>query len=154
VALVADAASKAIVKGYVPDGSSVTVIPRVFDIAPQENSGAAFGMMQNSGYLLAIISLVIVFAIVKLRMQRSRSKLLAISLGLLLGGALGNLVDRLTKGAVYDFLDFHRWPVFNLADAAVTIGGALLVVYWVVNSRQEAESTVNNPNHEPSTMKP
>lgn len=87
--------------------------------------------MQSSGYLLAIIGLVVVFAIVKLRVQRSRSMLLAIGLGLLLGGAVGNLIDRLTLGAVYDFLDFHKWPVFNLADAAVTIGGAMLVIYWM-----------------------
>jgi signal peptidase II len=134
-ALVLDQGSKLIIRALVPEGSVVTVIPRVFDIAPQTNTGAAFGMLAGSGPLLAIVGLVAVFAIVKLRPKRSRSRLLAVSLGLLLGGAIGNLVDRLTRGAVFDFLDFHVWPVFNLADAAVTIGGALLVIYWIVTPR-------------------
>jgi signal peptidase II len=115
----------------VPYGHPVTVIPRVFDIAPQTNPGAAFGLMQSSGYLLAIIGLVVVFAIVKLRVQRSRSRLLAIGLGVLLGGAVGNLIDRLVSGAVYDFLDIHIWPIFNLADIAIVIGGVMLVIYWM-----------------------
>jgi signal peptidase II len=135
-ALAADQGSKALVKVFVPYGHTVAVIRGVFDISPEGNPGAAFGMLQNWGSLLAIISLVVIFALVKFRMQRSRSRLLAIALGLLLGGAFGNLIDRLALGAVYDFLDFHKWPVFNLADAAVTIGGALLVIYWMVVSRE------------------
>lgn len=114
----------------------MTVIPGVFDITPESNPGAAFGILQNWGHLLALISLVVVFALVKFRLQRSRSRLLAVALGLLLGGATGNLIDRLTIGAVFDFLDFHPWPVFNLADAAVTLGGGLLLVYWIAAPRQ------------------
>jgi len=107
------------------------VIPGVFDIAPQTNTGAAFGLLAGAGPLLILISVVVIFAIVKLRFQRSKSRLLAVSLGLLLGGAAGNLIDRVARGGVFDFLDFHFWPVFNLADAAVTVGGALLVLHML-----------------------
>jgi signal peptidase II len=135
-ALLADQGSKLLVRTLLPHRETVTVIPGILDISPHENTGAAFGMLEGWGYLLIIITLVAIFAIVKLRMERSRSRLLAVSLGLVLGGAFGNLIDRLAHGAVYDFIDVHRWPVFNLADAAVTIGGLLLVIYWFFIPRQ------------------
>ncbi|MDO8682295.1 MAG: signal peptidase II [Armatimonadota bacterium] len=135
-AVIVDQLSKFIVKSILPKSETITIIPDVFDITSYYNKGAAFGLMEGSRELLVLISIVAIFAIVKLRYQRSKSRLLAVSLGLILGGALGNLIDRLTINAVYDFLDFHRWPVFNLADVAVTIGGALLVIYWIKTPRE------------------
>jgi signal peptidase II len=136
-ALVADQASKVLVRAVVPEGDAVTLIPRVLEIASQYNAGAAFGVLQGAGPLLILICLVAIFAVIKLRKQRARSRLLAVSLGLILGGAVGNLIDRLAFGAVFDFIDFHVWPVFNLADVAVTVGGALLLIYWAIVPREQ-----------------
>ena len=64
---------------------------------------------------------------------------MGIALGLVLGGAISNLIDRLTFHAVFDFLDIHRWPVFNVADIAITIGGGLLFIYWLRVPRNAAQ---------------
>jgi signal peptidase II len=98
------------------------------------NSGAAFSLAFGSGGVVAILAIVVV--IVLIAMGRSlRTRLGVLSLGLVLGGALGNLVDRLFRdgsgflgGAVIDFIDFQWWPIFNVADMAVSIGGVLLVL--------------------------
>jgi len=130
-ALVADQVSKIVLQSLLPTGRAVDVIAGVFSITPQTNTGVAFGLLAGGGPLLILVGVVVIFAIVKLRLQRSKSRLLAVSLGLLLGGAAGNLVDRVARGGVFDFLDFHVWPVFNMADVAVTIGGALLVIHML-----------------------
>ena len=98
------------------------------------NRGAAFSLNFASGGVTAILAIVVV--IVLITVGRSlNTRVGVLSLGLVLGGALGNLVDRLLRdgrgflgGAVVDFIDFQWWPVFNVADAAVTIGGVLLVL--------------------------
>jgi len=138
-AVVLDQASKFLIRAFVGEGTSIAVIPGLFSITPQQNTGAAFGALAGFGQLLILISLVAIFAIIKLRSERRRSRLLAVALGLILGGAVGNLIDRVAFHAVFDFLDVHYWPVFNLADVAVTIGGALLVIYWMAVPRHVPE---------------
>jgi signal peptidase II len=94
------------------------------------NSGAAFST--GTGLTPFITVAVVVLVVVLFAMTRSVNSLpLAIAFGLLLGGAMGNLIDRLVRdhgGAVVDFVDFGWWPVFNVADAALVIGGILLVI--------------------------
>ena len=136
-ALLLDQASKFLIRAVVRE--PVTVIRGFFSVTPQENTGAAFGAFAGAGQLLVLIGLVVIFAIVKLRSERRRSRPLAIALGLILGGAIGNLIDRLAFGAVFDFLDFHFWPVFNLADTAIVIGVGLLAIYWLTIQRYGPE---------------
>ncbi|MDH3216491.1 MAG: signal peptidase II [Candidatus Krumholzibacteria bacterium] len=109
------------------------VIDGFFRITLVKNSGAAFGMLQG-GRVFLIISSVIASIVIVFLAERMERETLArrVYLGMILGGALGNLVDRIYPGEVIDFIDMgigsYRWPVYNLADSAVTIGGILLIL--------------------------
>src|SRR5262249_26477822 len=96
------------------------------------NSGGAFSMGQSAPWFFAAATL-IVAALIVVSAFRVRSVLASVALGLILGGALGNLADRALRGPglrghVVDFIDLHWWPVFNLADSAVVIGAVLMAV--------------------------
>ncbi len=97
------------------------------------NSGAAFSFAEGYTIVFTVVSVVVIVVIVRIA-RRLRSTAWAISLGLLLGGATGNLVDRLFRspgpgrGAVIDFLDFQVWPSFNVADSGIVVGGLLAVL--------------------------
>jgi signal peptidase II len=114
---------------------SVPIIKGIFHLTLIHNRGAAFGILKNQVPLFIFISL---FAIILIyfNLKKSRNKeniVFNISLALILGGALGNLIDRLFLGYVIDFLDFRIWPVFNVADSAITIG-AILLGYSILKS--------------------
>ncbi len=95
------------------------------------NTGAAFGMFQGAGFLLALASIVGVAAIaIYLLSPGFAHPLLRFCLALMLGGAMGNLVDRVRNGEVVDFLKFPGWPAFNVADSAISVGVVLLL--WVM----------------------
>jgi signal peptidase II len=99
-------------------------------LALQFNTGIAFSQATGSTGLVTVIAIAVV-AVLTFVVPRTRGTYTAVVLGLVIGGALGNLVDRLIRqhsGAVIDFIDFRWWPVFNLADAAITIGVLLAVV--------------------------
>lgn len=114
-------------------GRNFDVIDGFFRVTLVTNSGAAFGMLQGGRVFLIvasiIASLVIMFLAGRMPKEETARR---VFLGMILGGALGNLVDRIYPGLVIDFLDMgfgsYRWPVYNLADSAVTIGGALLIL--------------------------
>jgi signal peptidase II len=98
------------------------------------NRGAAFSLGFGSGGVVAILAIVVVIVLIAVGRSLD-TRIGVLSLGLVLGGALGNLTDRLLRdgsgflgGAVIDFIDLQWWPVFNVADMAVTVGGALLVL--------------------------
>jgi signal peptidase II len=94
-----------------------------------ENSGTIFGLFPSATVILTVVSfLAIGFLIYFFRTQRSPGLVMRIAIGILLGGAVGNLIDRLFKGEVTDFVDVGRWPIFNIADASITVGIFLLVV--------------------------
>jgi signal peptidase II len=105
------------------------------------NTGAAFGIFQGANTLFSIISMIVIAAIVLYyRRVPADQTLVLVSIGLQLGGATGNLVDRLFRGHVIDFIDFHFWPVFNVADSAIVIGVVILAYYllFVLDDDQEA----------------
>jgi len=94
------------------------------------NSGVAFSLGQGSGLVIVPIALAVVLVVVYVARSMS-GKLAATAVGLVVGGAIGNLVDRLVRGhdgAVVDFIDLQWWPVFNVADAAIVVGGLLLAL--------------------------
>lgn len=104
-------------------GESIPILQNVFHLTYIENPGAAFGMFKDKTLFFVIFTLIIIGVMVYLYLhQANRKTLFSYSLALVIGGALGNLVDRMVKGTVTDMFDFRIWPVFNIADMAVVIG--------------------------------
>lgn len=102
------------------------------------NPGAAFGLFPDQGSLFAVIAVVVVLAIlVYYRYLPARNPLVRLSLALQLGGALGNLADRLQHGFVVDFIDFKIWPVFNLADVTIVAGVGILAYFLMQMPEEE-----------------
>ena len=127
---VLDAASKWLVQTRMVPGQSLAVIPGFFYITYVRNAGAAFGLLQGQTALFIAVAIAVVALIATYgrRMARHHTSI-GFALGLQLGGAMGNLVDRVVYGRVVDFLDFRIWAfVFNVADAAIVVGGALFAV--------------------------
>jgi signal peptidase II len=134
-----DRVTKIWVSRHIEQGSAITVIPHVFRISHVLNSGAAFSMFTDSPHpertrwMLTAFSLLaaIVVLAVLLRVGR-RVTLTSLSMALVLGGAIGNVWDRLRTGTVIDFLEVHivhyHWPDFNVADSAIVVGGILLLL--------------------------
>lgn len=115
-------------------GEYVTIAP-FFDLVLTYNTGAAFSFLRDAsgwqhGFFITV-ALIVSAWIVYLLLRHPGSALFNLALGLVLGGALGNVIDRLRHGAVVDFLHFHiqqySWPAFNVADSAITCGAALLI---------------------------
>jgi signal peptidase II len=108
------------------------------------NRGVSFGMLDTLGavapWLLSGLAVAVVVALL-LWLRRSEHAVMAVGLGLVIGGALGNVIDRLRYGAVVDFLDFHlagwHWPAFNLADAGICVGAGLIVVDGLLAPRRQ-----------------
>ena len=97
-----------------------------------ENPGAAFGMMQNSRWIFLLVSTVAIIAIIIYLIKfATKNKLALLSLAFILGGGIGNMIDRVALGYVVDFIDFRliNFAVFNVADSFVCVGAALLIIY-------------------------
>ena len=104
-------------------GMSIPVLPGIFHITYIQNPGAAFGILAQQRWLfLAVGFLFVGGAILFYRHLRRESRWLQWGTALLLGGAVGNLIDRLLWGSVVDFLDFRVWPIFNIADVSIVVG--------------------------------
>ncbi len=109
----------------------IPALGRLFKISHILNTGAAFGLFPGSGNVFMIVAIVVALAIVYYVVTYpSLPWLIQLSLGLQLGGALGNMWDRIQQGAVVDFVDIGFWPIFNVADVSV-LGGVLLLAYWL-----------------------
>jgi signal peptidase II len=115
-----------VVRKFVP-GETWAFIPNIFHLTYVRNPGAAFGILAYKTPFFIVITLLMILLIVfSGHFLDSRYALFRLALALQLGGAAGNLVDRLRTGYVIDFLDFRFWPVFNLADTAIVLGVILL----------------------------
>jgi len=117
---------------------SLPVVKGIFHFTLVHNRGAAFGVLKNQTFLFVFTSFVAV-VLISLSLNKYRHKSLSIytlALSLILAGALGNLIDRILFGYVIDFLDFRIWPVFNVADSAITVGAALLG-YSILKSKNQ-----------------
>lgn len=103
-----------------------------------KNTGAAFGMLQNYGDIFGVLAILVALAILYYFPQVPRQDwILRLAMGLQLGGAVGNLIDRITIGSVTDFISLGSFPVFNVADASISVGVAVLVVGMWFKDRQE-----------------
>ena len=126
--IAADQATKLLLALRIPLGSSVPVIPGFLAFTHVHNRGIAFSLLGGIPLLVpALIALTLLFLLFYNRSRWSRRPLTQSALALVSGGAIGNLIDRVRVGAVVDFIDVHVWPVFNLADLAVTAGAGLLI---------------------------
>ncbi len=115
----------------------VTIIPGFFDLTLVYNTGAAFGFLRHAGgwqntFFIGVAAIVSLFLISMLRRLNTQDIQSAVAFTLILGGAIGNVIDRVQQGYVVDFIhwfyrDWH-WPAFNIADSAITIGAVLLVL--------------------------
>jgi signal peptidase II len=117
----ADQATKALVRHGVELGSRDGVFPGV-ELVHVRNRGVAFGLFVNGGPVLVLVGAAAVSALLIFFATHSRRPLVWLPTGLLLGGAAGNLIDRLDRGYVTDFIDLPAWPAFNLADVCITFG--------------------------------
>lgn len=128
-----DILTKTAVRRQLPLGAEINLWP-FFSLVHVENTGIAFGLFPGMNAILIIIGAMVTFLAfgLALRLHRANDRFSVLSLALILGGALGNLTDRLVFGRVTDFLDFsighHHWPAFNVADSAVCVGVGLFVV--------------------------
>jgi len=149
--LVADRVTKMIIVNNLtpnqPWHPSVPFLQRVVSLTYTTNTGAAFGLFPNQGSLFIVIAVVVITAIVIYYRHLPSGYILArMALGLQLGGALGNLIDRLRQGYVVDFVDLNfwplqNWPVFNLADSAIVVGVGLLAITML---REDVENVDNS----------
>jgi len=147
--IVVDQISKYFISHFLFYQQQLTVLP-FFKLVLWHNQGAAFSFLQQSGvvalWLFAIVALVVSAVIVFYLIRLPANKLwLTIALALILGGALGNLIDRMVHGYVIDFLFFQykgfSWPAFNLADSAVVVGAGMIIIellFW-----HKADASVN-----------
>jgi signal peptidase II len=129
ITLLLDQFSKMIVQKFLTEGATIPVWPPFFYLTYVHNPGIAFGLFPNQGTLLAVMVVMVIIAAAAVHILLTQSHpMIKVGLGLLLGGALGNIIDRLRIGQVIDFLDFRFWPVFNLADVAIVCGALLFFV--------------------------
>ncbi|MHB1135775.1 MAG: signal peptidase II [Coriobacteriia bacterium] len=153
----ADQATKAVVRTRMAVGESLPVIDGAFWLTHVENTGAAFGMLRGQQWLLiaTAVAMLAVVAYVMLRLRPADSWV-RWSLALVSGGAIGNLIDRVSAGAVTDFFDLGWFPVFNVADIALDVGVAVLVVLLLFKGEhalvgrheQHAEHSLDTPHSE------
>jgi signal peptidase II len=123
----ADQVVKALVNGALALGEQRRLVAGI-KLINTRNSGVAFGQLQNGGALVSVVIAVALGALLVYFARNAGRPLIWLPTGMLVGGALGNIVDRVREGAVVDFLKLPYWPAFNVADSAITIGVVILLV--------------------------
>jgi signal peptidase II len=110
-------------------GDSMSVIDGILSISYVHNRGAAFGILQGKSWLFSVIAAVVIIAMILYNLKYSPQAWLQYATGLIVGGSVGNVIDRWFYGSVRDFVSIGWWPVFNVADMAIVSGGALLMLF-------------------------
>lgn len=149
--------TKYLVRNYIPLGDRWAPWPWLMDyvrIVHWSNTGAAFGMLQGFGVIFTILAIIVSIVIIVYFPRIPRSEWpLRIALGLQLAGAVGNLIDRLTQKYVTDFISVGNFAVFNVADASISVGVAVLIVGVWIKEKQQAKNTEKPPT-EPLPQEP
>ncbi|QXM05851.1 signal peptidase II [Crassaminicella indica] len=130
--VILDQASKVMVQSKFLVNESVPIIKNIFHLTYVQNVGAAFGILKNQKMFFILMTIFVIGGIVLfLHKHKNWHKLVPYSLSLIVGGAIGNLIDRVRLGYVVDFFDFRIWPVFNIADISIVVGAVLLSYYLI-----------------------
>lgn len=143
-----DQLTKWLVVTYMQLGESIEVIPNFFNLTSHRNRGAAWGMLEGKMYFFYAITLVFVVGIVYyIQKFAKQERLFGIALAFLLGGAIGNFIDRLINQEVVDFFHFnfgdYHFPVFNVADMSLTFGVILVFLHIVLEERKTKKEKFN-----------
>ena len=148
--LILDQWTKSVAEAFLALGDTSPVINGVFHLTLAHNKGAAFSILKGGSFLFIAFTIFCLAAIIFILRDKnffkkvfdldSSDKLIRFSLALVFGGACGNLIDRIRFSYVVDFLDFRVWPVFNLADSAITVGG-ILIFYKMLRYNKERSDT-------------
>ncbi|MBQ8332099.1 MAG: signal peptidase II [Clostridia bacterium] len=144
-----DQVSKRLVVAFLMEKGSVDVIPNVLRFTYVENRGAAFGMLSEHRWIFMVVSTIAILAmLIYLWKFRPESKLACAAISLIVGGGIGNMIDRVYLDYVIDFIDFCAFDfwvwVFNIADACVCVGGGLLLLWCVLSLIQESRADKKN----------
>jgi signal peptidase II len=136
-----DQLTKAVIRGWLNVGESWPSDGWLVKLTHVTNDGAAFGILQGQGLFLTITAVIAIGAIVfYYAYPPLEHGLMRVAMGLLLGGAFGNLLDRLRFGEVTDFVDFPRYPEFNVADSSIVIGLVIIAGFFVLSERALRET--------------
>ena len=126
---------------------TIPVLENVFHITYVRNPGGAFGLLASRPGFFVLANVVIIALLIYIyREMKPAPRLVATAVGLMVGGAMGNLYDRIRFGTVIDFLDFRIWPVFNIADIGIVVGAGLLAIFLLregwgpVEKKKEGEA--------------
>lgn len=138
VVFILDRVTKGLVNAEIGFGHEVPAVPGLVWLTNTRNSGAAFGLAQSGGTLFLLASAVVSIGIVVYVFRNQMTTGACILAGLILGGTVGNGYDRLFHGWVTDFIALHWWPVFNVADSAITVGVVLLLAGYGLRRRPAA----------------
>ena len=123
-----DRVLKKLVESSMQLGDSIPVVPGILHLTYIKNDGGAFGILGGQGSILLLGSAVAVAFVLWMLLEGPPARLMVLGCGLILGGAAGNLLDRLAAGEVTDYVDLRVWPVFNAADAAIVLGVGVLLL--------------------------
>lgn len=141
--IIADQVAKYLVVQNIGAYDIVSVIPKVLEFVYVKNTGAAFSILDNMTWLLGLISVVFcVLAVIFVMKKQPKDKMLMLSISMLFGGAMGNGIDRIFRGFVVDFIEtaFIDFPVFNIADVAITGGAIILIIYIIKKDAEEMKN--------------
>ena len=149
IAVAADQISKYIVSANMEIGDSFSFIKYIFNITYLTNTGAAFGMLKDHRWIFMIasaIAIAIMAAVLIYFIRRKEFFLLQIALALMISGGIGNMIDRVYRGYVVDFLefDFVNFAIFNVADSCVTIGCAVCIIFIIIKRKELFKEYPNN----------
>ena len=141
VVLLLDQFIKYMINKFMEINTSIKVIPNFFSIFYVRNKGAAFSILEDSTILIIIISVIFIVILDSyIKKEKNFTPLSVLSLGMIMGGIFGNLMDRVIYHSVIDYLAFGTFPVFNLADIGITVGVGLLIISEILKIRKDKEN--------------
>jgi signal peptidase II len=138
--IIFDQALKLLVTYKMQLGQSIPLIQNILNLTYVRNQGAAWGLFYGQSLLLFIVAIVVILFVLYYHYNLSRKDIIQLGLGLILGGSLGNTIDRVTRGYVVDYIDFIIFPVFNLADMMINLG-VFVVFIRLFFSREDRDVT-------------
>lgn len=150
-----DQVSKLLAIAHLKGGDSFVIIDKVLRFTYVENRGAAFGMLDDKRWIFLVLSTVGIAAMIVFLFKFAKgNKLLSTALAFVIGGGIGNMIDRIFLGFVVDFIDFYAFPkvwmwVFNIADSFVCVGAGLVILYILLDTVKEVKGKRQTPPNAP-----